>query len=310
MPDFDESFYDAMSDEDLAACLAHDAELPLSFVRSAEAMLYAATVLAARQSELLPDAAQALERFKSDYLPVPFDGGTLWDSPPRFAPAQAAARPLPAAAKPRAAEPASAKPQPKTAKLKPAKPVKVNAPKPPLPPIPGAETSAKAVPVYIPAPAQPRKGPFSRSAAGVLTAALLVLTIGFGVLYIRTTMCAMIGSGPSPSTSAGHTLSWVPDGYTETAFTDWDVSGYLYTWYNGAGDKITFSRYPGGTNVAVDRENAETRIVAVCGVNGEYTLKDGERSLVFSDAGEGSVYYLDAKNVSDSNMQRMIAAIK
>ena len=39
MPDFDESVFDAMTDEALAVYLAHDAELPLSFVRSADSVL-------------------------------------------------------------------------------------------------------------------------------------------------------------------------------------------------------------------------------------------------------------------------------
>lgn len=308
MPDFDEGVFDAMSDEELTDYLAHDAELPLSFVRSADAVLYAATVLAARQAASLPEAAGALESFRSDYLAVPFDGCTLWDDPPRFAPAMPAKAAPPA---PRPAAPAPAKPKKQRAakpKPRPAKPKPVPAPPPP-PPI-EARQAERPAQYYIPAPARPREHHF---AAGLLVAALLVLLVGVGYLYLRTTFRAAIG-GPSPAASAanaaGCTLTWVPDGYSAVQFTDWDVAGYLYTWQNDAGDKITFSRYAGGTKVAVDKSDAETSLVTVCGVQGEYTQKNGERSLVFSDAAGANVYYLDAKNVSDGDMQKMIAAIK
>ena len=307
MPEFDESVYDAMSDEELADYLAHDAELPLSFVRSADAVLYAATVLAARQAESLPEAAAALESFRSDYLPVPFDGCTLWDDPPRYAPAAAApkARPEP----PRPAAPA-AKPKKQPAAKRSPRPAPIPAPPPPI--TGSAVPSAPQAPQsYVPAPARAPRRSF---AAGLLVAALLFLLVGAGFLYLRTTFRSTLGSSPSPTASAaaaaGLTLTWVPDGYSATQFTDWDVSGYLTTWQNAAGDKITFSRYAGGTKVAVDKSNAETSLVAVDGVQGEYTQKNGERSLVFSDAGGTNVYYLDAKNVSEGDMQKMIAAIK
>ena len=313
MPEFDESVFDAMSDEELVDYLAHDAELPLSFVRSADAVLYAATLLASRQAEALPETAAAFESFKSDYLTVPFDGCTLWDDLPRFAPATPADRKAPQPAAPRSAVSAPAKPKKVTSeRRKSASPAPVEPPKPPLSPISGRKANPFERPEQF--STQPPEKPFLRSGAGLLAAALLILLIGIGYLYIHTTLRAVIGVGPSTSASAspavGCTLTWVPDGYSATQFTDWDVTGYLYTWQNAAGDKITFCRYRGGTNVAVDRRNAETSMVSICGVKGEYTQKNGERSLVFSDSTGANVYYLDAKNVSDGDMQKMIDAIK
>lgn len=49
---------------------------------------------------------------------------------------------------------------------------------------------------------------------------------------------------------------------------------------------------------------------SVCGCVGEYIRKGPWRSLVFSDAEGRNVYYLDAENVSDAEMQKMIASIR
>jgi len=49
--------------------------------------------------------------------------------------------------------------------------------------------------------------------------------------------------------------------------------------------------------------------VSVCGCDGKYVSKGDWRSLVFSGT-DGSVYYLDAENVTDGDMQKMIAAVK
>lgn len=321
MPDFDESVFDAMSDEELSEYLAHDAELPLSFIRSAEAVLYAATVLALRQTDTLPDPAAALEIFKNDYLSVPFDGCTLWDDPPRYG----GAAPAAGQPKPRAAAPAAAKPEKRPAARRKAPAAKIARREkpalPPIPPIPGTLPEPVQPPqIHIPAPAQPPEKPFMRSAAGLLVAALLILLVGLGYLYIRTTMRSMIDSGPSPSPTAAssaakyYTLTWVPDGYSETAFTDWDVSGYLYTWKNAAGSEISFSRYPVGSRsagiAAAAAAGAGSTAVTVCGCSGQYARSGSTLALVFTDAAGGSVYYLDAGSVSDSEAQKLIAAIK
>lgn len=305
MPDFDESLYDAMSDEDLENFLAHDAELPLSLARNTDEALYAASILASQHSAELPDADVELEHFRDDCKDIPFDGGTLWDEPPRFP--RAGTAPLQKdAASPRTSAKAPAK-------VRSAKLSKSGAAKPPLPPIPGSvsHTTAEQRPVSAPSQMRTPHGGSDHSGAGLFAALLLTLMVGLGVFYIRTTMNTMIENRPSPSPSAaGYTLHWVPDGYTETVFTDWDVSGYLYTWRNAAGKQITFHRYPGGTNVAAEQKSAGTRIVSVCGTSGEYCLKDGERSLVFSSIDGRDVYYLEAENVSENDMQKMIDAIR
>ena len=59
-----------------------------------------------------------------------------------------------------------------------------------------------------------------------------------------------------------------------------------------------------------DRGNADVTAVPVCGCVGEYIRKGPWRSLVFSDAEGRNVYYLDAENVSDAEMQKMIASIR
>ena len=102
---------------------------------------------------------------------------------------------------------------------------------------------------------------------------------------------------------------WVPVLGRSTT-SDWDVSGYLYTWKNSAGDTITFCRYHKGTNIAVEQGDAEVSEVTVCGVTGEYTRHGREHSLVFSDPSGENVYYLTAGSVTDSDMNNMMAAIK
>ncbi|MGI5979451.1 MAG: hypothetical protein ACOX66_08130, partial [Oscillospiraceae bacterium] len=68
--------------------------------------------------------------------------------------------------------------------------------------------------------------------------------------------------------------------------------------------------YHAGTEVNVDSNGAYVSEVNVLGRKGEYTRRGREHSLVFSDAQGDSIYYLSAGNVSDSDMQNMIAAIK
>lgn len=295
MPDFDESVFDAMTDEALAVYLAHDAELPLSFVRSADSVLYAATLLALRRADTLPDPAAAFERFQSDYLPVPFDGATLWDDQPRFAPAPSVS-PRPARPTAKAAVSEQPPPLPQTRET-------------PLPMPPAASPMPSAA-LYTP-PAVPRRG----RGAALLVLALIALTAALGVAFIGSTFRALLGFGPAAKTDVspatpGYTLTWVPAGYSSADFSDWDVSGYLYTWKNSAGDTITFCRYHKGTNIAVEQEDAEVSEVTVCGVTGEYTRHGREHSLVFSDPSGENVYYLTAGSVTDSDMNNMMAAIK
>ena len=55
---------------------------------------------------------------------------------------------------------------------------------------------------------------------------------------------------------------------------------------------------------------AGSTAVTVCGCSGQYARSGSTLALVFTDAAGGSVYYLDAGSVSDSEAQKLIAAIK
>jgi len=311
----EEAEFSAMTDEELVDYLAHDAELPLSFSQTAGAALCAANVLAVRRKDVLPDAKAALEAFRTSYLPIPYDGGTLYDDPPRYEAPPAKAAPRPPRAD-RAARPVPHSPAPvgadsgisprRAAEPKAAKSVKVS--------------PVKAPSVKATATADATAVPFFRSGASRLLAAMLVLVAVCGVLYAAPAVFSISSQLVSPaavpvassapvSPGTGYRLTWVPDGYVSTDFSDWDVTGYLYAWKNDAGDKLTFCRYLGGTNVGADRDNADITAVTVCGCKGEYIQKGGWRSLVFSDADSKNVYYLDAEKVSDDDMQKMIASI-
>ena len=302
MTDFDESVFDAMTDEELTDYLSHDMELPLSFLHSAEAVLYASTLLALRKADTLPDLAAAATSFREEYLPIPFDGATLWDDPlGHTVPAKTSSHgKTQETAKPPGESKAAKRPDKPKARASSPAPAAVPAPPPPLPPL--------SQPVYAPSAA-----PRQRRHRGKLFVVLLIIVVAvLAALFIGTTLRSMLG-GTSPSeeaSSTGYTLTWVPSGYTAAEFSDWDVTGYLYTWKNSAGDTITFCRYYAGTEVNVDSNGAYVSEVNVLGRKGEYTRRGREHSLVFSDAQGDSIYYLSAGNVSDSDMQNMIAAIK
>lgn len=161
--------------------------------------------------------------------------------------------------------------------------------------------------------------PLFKSAASRLLIAPLALAAGLAIAYsipaIRPDFTQHVFStapvsSPSAGSGACYRLTWVPDDYVPTDFPDWDVTGYLYAWKNDAGAKITFCRYLGGTSAVANRNNADVTAVPVCGCVSEYIRKGPWRSLVFSDADGRNVYYLDAENVFDAEMQKMIASIR
>lgn len=289
MSDFDEAEFDAMTDEALADYLAHDAELPLSFARGTGAVLSAAAALTARQRETLPEPESVLEAFRADYLPIPYDGKTIYDSPPRFESAPARSAPpcerkaglsavrLQANRVPRSVLRAALKPAARSVPEKLYRAV-------PYPPSTGA--NARTGPQHTPAAKAVK--PSFKSAASRLLIVLLALAAGLAIAssvpairpdFTRLVFSAAPASSPSASSGAGYRLTWVPDDYASTDFSDWDVTGYLYAWKNGAGDKITFCRYLGGTNIGADRNNADVTAVPVCGCVGEYIRKaHGARS--------------------------------
>lgn len=303
MSDFAESTYDTMSDEELADFLAHDSELPLSFARGSEEVVYAASVLAARQTEALPAPELAVDVLEEHYLTVPYDGATLWDEPTR----NVAAAPV------RQAESAASPPaKPKAPAARRAEAA------PPIPPIPSGPNPAAREDTPLPPPPEPDVYmPAPERTHGSLPAVLLVILLillvgGFAVLYIVSAYRSTItgASAASPDGEAAYSLAWVPDGYSQTNYSDWNAAGYLYAWKNGAGDKITFCRCTDGADAAPGQTDpAGASPVSVCGCDGKYVSKGDWRSLVFSGT-DGSVYYLDAENVTDGDMQKMIAAVK